>query len=102
MNHFDPSRLPEVEVGLSEDILVTLVIGEKCPLVFPTRDVSTLLMHGQLPPTQDREWGSFSRWASTDERYRPQLSSLASILHRDLEGKHHRRPRMVWIHQEES
>ena len=28
LNHFDPSSLPEVEVGLSEDILETLVIGE--------------------------------------------------------------------------
>ena len=27
LNHFDPSSLPEVEVGLSEDVLETLVIS---------------------------------------------------------------------------
>ena len=32
MNHLDPSSLPEVEVGLSEDILETLVIGENVHL----------------------------------------------------------------------
>ena len=32
LNHFDPSSLPEVEVGLSEDILEALVIGENVHL----------------------------------------------------------------------
>ena len=61
-----------------------------------------LSMHGQLPPTQDREWGSSFRWASTDERYTPQLSSLTLTQHRDLGEKHHRKLHTAWIHQEES
>ena len=28
LNHFDPMSLPEVEVGLSEDVLETLMISE--------------------------------------------------------------------------
>ena len=28
LNHFDPTSLPEVEVGLSEDVLETLMISE--------------------------------------------------------------------------
>ena len=102
MNHFDPSSLPEVEIRLSEDVLETLVISENVHFFFPIEDVSKSKEHAQLPPTRDHEWGSFSHWASTGERYKQQLSSLASTLRQDLGEKHHKRPRTVWIHQAES